>query len=140
MKQNKVRWSALATTVLSILAIASAHGQPQSADILIRGGTIYDGSDANKGVVGDVAVLGDRIVYVGPHASISAKKVIDAHGMIVSPGLIDGHAHPDFPPNDFLNNPDAALREDPAWVRQGVSTLVLGVDGMGKPDLKNAFD
>jgi N-acyl-D-amino-acid deacylase len=139
MKQWKVRRSALATTILSVLAIGGVDAQPQTADLLIRGGTIYDGSDGNKGVVGDVAVIGDRIVYVGPHAGMSAKKVIDARGMIVAPGFIDGHAHPDIPPGDFLNNPDPALRENPAWVRQGVSTLVVGVDGMGTPDLKNAF-
>jgi N-acyl-D-amino-acid deacylase len=123
----------LSSGLCSILG-GSALGQDGQADVLIRGGTIYDGSTA-KPFTGDVAITGDRIVYVGPKATMTAKRVIDAHGMIVSPGLIDAHTHSDH----FLDSPDKAQRADPAWTMQGVSTVFLGIDGNGTPDLKAKF-
>lgn len=116
-----------------ILGAATANAQPQ-ANVLIRGGLIYDGSTA-KPFTGDVAIAGDKILYVGPHATLSARSVIDAHGMIVAPGFIDPHTHADT----FLNSGDRAARANPAWTMQGVSTVFLGVDGNGTPDLKAAF-
>jgi len=112
----------------------SALGQAQQADVLITGGTIYDGSTA-KAFTGDVAITGDKITYVGPKASVTAKRTISAHGMIVSPGLIDAHTHADR----FLDSPDKAQRSNAAWTMQGVSTVFVGVDGAGTPDLKDHF-
>jgi N-acyl-D-amino-acid deacylase len=85
----------------------SFAARAQSVDILIKGGTIYDGSDA-KPYVGDIAISGDRIVFVGPKASMSAKRTIDATGMVVSPGFVDGHAHPDH----FLDDADPQQRQN----------------------------
>jgi N-acyl-D-amino-acid deacylase len=90
-----------AGAVLALFA-APAPAQTQSVDTLITGGTIYDGSDG-KPFVGDVAVSGDKIVYVGPAGKkFNAKKTVDAKGMVVSPGFIDGHSHSQH----FLDNPD----------------------------------
>lgn len=99
-------------------------------DVVIRGGTIYDGG-AGKPFVGDVAIKGDRIVYVGPHARLKAARMVDARGMIVSPGLIDAHSHPDT----YILSADPAVRVNAPWTRQGVSTIVVGVDGYGTPDI-----
>jgi N-acyl-D-amino-acid deacylase len=127
--------SRLAVALLLSSALAgSAAGQGQQADVLITGGTIYDGSTARP-FTGDVAITGDRISYVGPKAPMTAKRTIDAHGMIVSPGLIDAHTHTDH----FLDSSDKAQRSDPAWTMQGVSTVFLGIDGNGTPDLKAKF-
>ena len=57
-------------------------------DLVVRGGTIYDGS-GQPGYVGDVAVEGDRIAYVGPHAPGKAQREIDAGGRAVTPGFIN---------------------------------------------------
>ena len=122
------------TLLLSSALTGSAWGQAQQADVLITGGTIYDGSTA-KPFTGDVAITGDRIVYVGPKATMTAKRTIDAKGMIVSPGLIDAHTHTDH----FLDSADKAQRADPAWTMQGVSTVFIGIDGNGTPDLKAKF-
>lgn len=119
----------------SALALSgSAIGQGTQADVLITGGTIYDGSPA-KPFTGDVAISGDKIVYVGPRAPMGAHRTINAKGMIVSPGLIDAHTHADR----FVDSPDKAQRANPAWTMQGVSTVFIGVDGNGSPDLKAKF-
>jgi len=76
-----------------ILAVAalfatSAAPAPPSYSVLIHGGTIYDGS-GQAPFVGDVALKGDRIVYVGPHAPGRGARTIDAKGKAVSPGFIN---------------------------------------------------
>ena len=98
-----------AALLLSSALTGSVLGQAQQADVLITGGTIYDGSDA-KPFTGDVAITGDKISYVGPKANVTAKRTINARGMIVSPGLIDAHTHSDH----FLESRDKALRANPA--------------------------
>jgi N-acyl-D-aspartate/D-glutamate deacylase len=57
-------------------------------DVVIRGGTLYDGS-GEAGVVGDLAIDGDRIVAMGELGEASAKTEIDATGMAVAPGFIN---------------------------------------------------
>ena len=73
--------------VLSLAACATTAPAPRY-DMLIRGGTVYDGS-GNRPYRGDVALRGDRIVYVGRHAPGSAAREIDASGLAVAPGFIN---------------------------------------------------
>ena len=68
-------------------AVAAASGGSDYS-VLIRGGTIYDGSGGAP-YVGDVALKGDKIVYVGPHAPGRAARIVDATGKAVSPGFIN---------------------------------------------------
>jgi N-acyl-D-amino-acid deacylase len=73
---------------LAAFGAASAAPAPVSYSVLIHGGTIYDGSGGAP-YVGDVALKGDRIVYVGPHAPWAAARTVDASGKAVSPGFIN---------------------------------------------------
>ena len=60
----------------------------QVHDVLIQGGTIYDGS-GGRPYVGDLAITGDRIAYVGPPQRLNARRLIDARDKAVSPGFIN---------------------------------------------------
>jgi N-acyl-D-aspartate/D-glutamate deacylase len=63
-----------------------------SADIVIRGGTVVDGTGA-PGRRADVAIRGDRISEIG--SNLSGARTLDASGQIVAPGFIDLHTHYD---------------------------------------------
>ncbi len=65
-----------------------------SFDLLIRGGTIVDGTGAPSRK-GDLAIAGGRIAEIAPSIAGDAKRTIDARGMVVSPGFIDPHTHYD---------------------------------------------
>ncbi len=95
-------------------------GAPAGA-LLIRGGTILDGS-GRPSRVGDVLVEAGRIVKVDERITSSSARVIDADGLAIAPGFIDMHAHADL-----------AVLDDPqnlAAVTQGVTTQVVGQDGL----------
>ena len=114
---------------LAILAVALGAAPGSTVDLLIRGGTIYPGSDAP--FVGDVAVAGDRVVAMAPHLDVPARRVVDARGMIVAPGFIDPHTHMGFD----LASDDPKVRLIPAFLMQGVTTAFIGNDGGGDPDV-----
>src|SRR5215472_994772 len=88
-----------------------------SWDILIRGGTLFDGS-GRPGKPGDLAVHDGRIAAVGRSLGGEAAKVIDAEGLAVTPGFIDIKTHSDF---TLPINPKAESK-----VRQGVTTEIIG--------------
>jgi N-acyl-D-amino-acid deacylase len=86
-----IRSSAAAVTIL----IGTASGWAADSDvhdIVIRRGVIYDGS-GGKPYVGDVAIDGDRLAYVGPHRLLRGREEIDVHGQAVAPGFIDMMGH-----------------------------------------------
>lgn len=91
-------------------------------DLLITGGRVLDGT-GSPWFWADVAVAGDRIVEMGALAGATARHVIEADGRIVCPGFIDMHTHSDL---QLLANP---LHE--CKTRQGVTTDVIGHDGLG---------
>ncbi|WP_342250320.1 N-acyl-D-amino-acid deacylase family protein [Sphingomonas sp. OTU376] len=122
-------------TLVAAAGVALAQGgSPEpAADLILRGGTVYPGNAAP--FKGDVAIRGDRIVYVGPKAPGTATKIIDATGMIVAPGFIDTHTHV----NGALASGDPAARLVMPFLTQGVTTAFIGVDGGGDPDVARTF-
>src|SRR5436190_4403 len=86
-------------------------------DILIRGGTLYDGS-GRPGESAELAIADGRIVRLGPGLSGTAARVIDAEGLAVAPGFIDIKTHSDF---TLPSNPKAESK-----FRQGVTTEIIG--------------
>jgi N-acyl-D-amino-acid deacylase len=104
-----------ALAVLSLAACATQGGERY--DVIIAGGTIYDGFGGPP-VVGDVGIRGDRIAAIGNLAGVPAAQRIDATGMAVSPGFIN-----------MLSWATESLIEDglsQSDIRQGVTLEVMG--------------
>jgi len=112
------------TALVALSAVSGASAAPSEAayDVVIRGGTVYDGSGGAP-FVGDVAIRGDRIAYVGPHAPGRSSEEFNARGRAVAPGFINMLAHPE----ESLLIDGRALSD----LRQGVTLEVLGEDSMG---------
>ena len=119
--QATVRWNLV---VLAALCAASAAAEPAKTqhDTVVRNGLIYDGS-GQPPVTGDLAIDGDRITYVGPHAPGKGRSEVDAHGKAVAPGFINMLAHPE----ESLLVDGRALSD----LKQGVTLEVMGEDSMG---------
>ena len=83
----KKKLLALLVALAAAVPLASCERAPDY-DLLIRGGTVYDGS-GKPGFAGEVGIQGDRIVYVGPNAQGKARREIDATGQAVAPGFIN---------------------------------------------------
>jgi N-acyl-D-amino-acid deacylase len=74
--------------VLGLLAVSGAAGAAEMYDVILRGGTIYDGS-GGKPFTGDVAIRGERIAKVGDLGDAKGKTEVDARGLAVAPGFIN---------------------------------------------------
>jgi len=74
--------------VLAVLALPSAARAAEPYDVILRGGTIYDGS-GGKPFTGDVAIQGDRIVKVGNLGEAKGKTELDVRGLAVAPGFVN---------------------------------------------------
>jgi len=102
--------------LLTVLSLA-ACSVPQQADVVIRGGTVYDGG-AGEGLVADVVIQGDRVIAVGDADGWRGTTEIDATGKAVTPGFIN-----------MLSWATDSLIEDglsQADIRQGVTLEVFG--------------
>jgi N-acyl-D-amino-acid deacylase len=106
-------------------------------DLLIAGGQVADGSGAPVRRA-DIGISGDRVTLVGLADGVTGRQVINAEGLVVSPGFIDLHSHADF----ILPLPDHHVVVEP-FVRQGVTTVLTGncgfapapVDAISRPML-----
>ena len=116
------------TLILPLLLIGIAQGQPraksqpQSFDIIIKGGTVYDGT-GRAPVKADVGIKGDRIAAVGNLSRATSPMIVDATGLAVAPGFIN-----------MLSHSETSLIRDPrslSEIKQGVTTQIFGELSMG---------
>ena len=117
-------------------------------DILIKGGTIYDGT-LRLPFIADIGIKGEKIKAIG-HLDGKAIKIIQAQGFVVTPGFIDIHEHSDM---RFIGSSFSVLADladkDPATQEelkgnfnalfQGVTTVVTGNCGGGITDVAQWF-
>ena len=107
----------LVPVMVSIVSAEEASPAPQEFDVIIRNGTVYDGS-GGEGRQADLALRGDRIAGVGNFKSATAKVTIDARGLAVAPGFIN-----------MLSWSTESLIADgrsQSEIRQGVTTEIMG--------------
>jgi N-acyl-D-amino-acid deacylase len=110
----------LISLLLAILLFPyTLSAQPKSPifDVLIKGGTVYDGTGAAP-IKADIAIKGDRIVAIGNLRDAQATTVIDARGLAVAPGFIN-----------MLSWSIYSLIADgrsQSEIRQGVTTEIFG--------------
>nr|MDP9176476.1 amidohydrolase family protein [Gemmatimonadota bacterium] len=117
------RRSFVATSGNALLAVACAPAvlaRRNDYDLVIRGGTLFDGSGTNGREL-DLAIANGRIAALAPRIAERGREEIDARGLAVAPGFVDIHSHG-----------DGTLVEDPrgeSVIRQGITTIVVGADG-----------
>ena len=117
------------------LVLMSGSLLAQNYDMLIKGGHIIDPVN-NIDQVMDLAIKGNKIAAIEKEISANqAKKVVDASGLIVSPGLIDMHTHNFYGTvhNRYLANSFSAVPPDGFTFRSGVTTVV----DAGSPGWRN---
>jgi N-acyl-D-aspartate/D-glutamate deacylase len=116
----------VALTGISGLCVIQLGAQEPPYDLLIANGHIVDGS-GSPWFTGSIAAKDGKIADVGRLGKATARRVIDAKGLVVAPGFIDLHSHSDF-----------TLLVDglgQSKVRQGVTTEILGEDSSAGPVL-----
>lgn len=118
----------LVTFLHQLLAQAGSTENSLDYDVIIKNGKIIDGS-GNPWVSGDIAIRGERIIAIGHFApNVHAKRVIDAAGLVISPGFID-----------MLGQSEIALLVDNrslSKLSQGITTEITGEGGSIAPQNK----
>ena len=85
---KRIRRSVLLTATTLFCCVLTACTSPTSYDVILRGGTIFDGS-GDTPFVGDIAIRGDKIAAIGDLGNATASSVINAEGLAVAPGFIN---------------------------------------------------
>ncbi len=119
--------TSMAAAAVTACGPGDRGGVATTADLLILVGDLYDGSGGDP-LPGDVAVTDGRISFVGGTSSgMQALDTIEAAGLMVTPGFIDMHSHAE------LDEPYG--RDGRPFVYQGITTVVVGLDGGGPPEV-----
>jgi N-acyl-D-amino-acid deacylase len=119
-----------------LLAVAlggcgGTSGTDARESLLIRNASLIDGT-GEAARTASVRISDGRIVEIGELAPLSGEEVVDAAGLVLAPGFIDTHSHHD---TGLLESPDAL-----SVVSQGVTTIVVGVDGDSRLPLSAFFE
>ena len=114
--------STVSRTLFAILAALPLLAQDY--DVLIRNGRIADGT-GNPSYIADLALSGNRVAAIGKLTGKTAKRTIDATGLVVAPGFIDIHNHSDY---SLLRDGNAQ-----SFIRQGVTTMIFGEGSTQQP-------
>lgn len=110
----------LKVTAGAYAAYARRFLQQQEFDLVLRGGSVIDGTGAPARRA-DVGIAAARISAVGDLSGVTAARNLDVSGLTVTPGFIDVHSHSE---DELITNPKAESK-----IRQGVTTEILGMDG-----------
>ncbi len=115
-------WFAILLTALLVLTVAGQISQQSAYDIIIRNGTVYDGTGGAPRRA-DVGIKGDQIAAIGDLSKAKAATEVDVKGLAVAPGFIN-----------MLSHSETSLIADYhslSELRQGVTTQIFGESSMG---------
>ncbi len=136
---------AVITGAACLVGPFSTYGSGRSRfDTVIRNGTVYDGTLA-KPFIADIGIRGDRIVAIGSNLGEGAQ-IIDATGLMVTPGFIDVHNHGDLTFQRFGTDAATTASKIPSlagnhsYLYQGVTTIVTGNCGFGYTNINEFYD
>ncbi|MCK5572798.1 MAG: amidohydrolase family protein, partial [Bacteroidetes bacterium] len=132
---HTVTVAGVTSTLLSCSGSRESIRAREQFDVLIRGGSLLDGTGARE-LLADVGIRDGKIMAIGDLTGVGADRVVDASGLKVVPGFIDIHSHVDL---ELFTDPRAESK-----VRQGVTTEVTGMDGdssapLGGPSLERTL-
>ncbi len=122
--------------VISLLILAACNrNTAPSWDILIKNAEILDGTGSGS-YISNIAIEGDTIAYIGElkEKEFEALRVIDASGMLVTPGFIDPHTH------SLIDLQDSVRNSNLNYLFQGVTTVLIGNDGNSVNLIGQEFD
>ncbi|WP_020469943.1 N-acyl-D-amino-acid deacylase family protein [Zavarzinella formosa] len=122
-------------TIVLMLGLFGAE-PPPAMDVVIRGATLYDGS-GKPGVIGDIAIAGERIVAIGKVEVVGKPREIDGKSLVVAPGFIDLHTHCDTGAPTIAQSTGKLNKN---YLTQGVTTVVTGNCGSGPVNAKDFYD
>jgi len=124
------RYGQFLVFILSIVTACSSSNEDATAgyDVLIVNGLVYDGSRSPARRT-NIGISDGRIASIDAEPDSMAKRVIDASGQVVMPGFIDPHTHA---LNDLLSDENNVNAN---YLMQGVTTVFVGSDGGGIPEL-----
>jgi N-acyl-D-amino-acid deacylase len=103
----------------------------KTVDLVIRGGTVIDGTKAPR-FDADVAIDAGRIAAIGTLGDVRGRETLDATGLVVAPGFIDSHTHDD---QALLSKADMSFK-----VSQGVTTVIAGNCGISAAPLREGME
>ncbi|WP_198944437.1 N-acyl-D-amino-acid deacylase family protein [Robiginitalea sediminis] len=115
---TKPAWRRIPVFLFLVLLLTGCAGEAPY-DLILKGGTIYDGSGGAP-VVADIGIRADTLAAIGDLQGKAAERTIDVTGLAVAPGFIDLHVHLD----PILSHSDCQ-----SHLRQGVTTSLGGPDG-----------
>ena len=115
--------AAILLLALGFLGVA-LPAAAQEYDVIIRNGRVIDGT-GNDWFRADIAISGDRVVRIGRLEGATARRVVDATGMYITPGFIDLHSHADR----AMTSDHLEARRAKSLNSQGLTTVIGGADG-----------
>ena len=123
MRSRLIKYLVVPLVGFSHVTFAQTQSTAAEYDLIIRGGTVFDGT-GSEGRVADVGIIDDRIIAIGNLASKKARTEKDARGLYVTPGFISVHDH----------SAPEAYRFPVNLLTQGITTAITNPDGGGPID------
>jgi N-acyl-D-amino-acid deacylase len=143
-RRDFLKGAVITGTACLVGPLVSYGSDSSGYDTVIRNGMVYDGTLA-KPRIADIGIRGDRIAAIGSNLG-EAARIIDAVGLIVTPGFIDVHNHGDLTFQRLGKDVVATASKIPSlagnhsYTYQGVTTIVTGNCGFGYTNANEFYD